>query len=221
MPRWRKAIFGLVILVVVIATAWTIYRLYSFYARRTATIVMLRDRLDAWQSSDDSLKQPVATRIQSAIDELEAAVIPDLDPPRLYAAYVNPAPAVYPDDAPILELYWLEYDFDVDGFDLYSDGRLCATTTGWRAECEADREALLELHENTYDRYMFVDVPFSSAHKCDNNRDVVRLTQAQLRGQLTIQLRTDEACGPHVAVAVADSVFESKSRQSVGDDIQQ
>lgn len=219
MPRWLKAAFGLAILIVVTTIMWTAYHTYVFYARRMATIALMSENLKRWQGFDEAYGKRVASGIQSVLDELEDSIVPDLDPPRLYAAYIDPAPSIYPDDAPILTLCWLEYDCDVDGFDLYSEGGLCATITGWNAEADADREALLELHDNTYDRFIFVDVPFSSAHECHNNRDVVRLTQDQLQGNLEIQLRTDGPCGPRIVLAVADSVFETRPGQAVRENI--
>ena len=96
-----------------------------------------------------------------------------------------------------------------DGFDLYVDGKLKASVTGWKQENEKEHEGLLELFANRYDRFIFVDIPTNPSHKTDNNRDVVRLSEMEIRGKLEIQLRLNKPCDARLPVFVSEEVVRN------------
>lgn len=208
-PIWLKAIYGLAFSMSVVAVSWIAWNAYQMHVRRAATIASLREELARWEGTDAKYRQSVAKQQEDAVDSLMGWQIEELDEPRLYTAYISSAGPFNPDDAPTLTLGWLESGFEVDGFDLYVNGQLKASVTGWKQQYKKQQAELEEIFGIRYDRYGFVDVPTDPSHEVSDNRDVIRLSDMEVRSKLEVQLRTSKPIGPKVPVVVAEDVMRT------------
>ena len=193
--------------IVMLVTSFPLSRAIYLYAtlqpKRLATLAELNDEIRITNGADWPYKSLVASQLQAGVDRLSAPLIPPIQSPFAYLAYVSPPSPYQPDDPPCLIVRWFESGFDVDGIDFYVDGELRKSLRGWSKTYTRDQA---ELWEDRCDRFYFIDLPVVDSETPDRSTDLIRLTRADLEAKLELQLWVDEPQGPRMAIPVTNAV---------------
>ncbi|QDT06915.1 hypothetical protein K227x_53390 [Rubripirellula lacrimiformis] len=170
--------------------------------RREATLAELTDYVSVLRSNQWDIDSVLTFEFEAAIAQLEQTLLPDLETPQLFSAYVSPANmANHPSSTRSITVWWLEDGFTVDGVALHIDGQPHSKIVGWGQSITDSDGNPPERFGNRYDRYLVADVLVNESDEPVRDVGFV-LNSSELQQSLEIELLTSKPTGAKIPVHV-------------------